>query len=248
MTPDEAPARAAAERFADAYDGVVGGDSRSLILHGSLAAGGFRPGKSDIDLLAIIDGGPADAQLDALERLVRRADLGTAAGLDLHVVTAGTAATPAREPALELYAGRHRSGVEIERRLAAAPDLPAELSMARADGVALRGAQPGAVIAPVPPEWIVARGRHWLRTWRSLTGDTEHAAFMVVTACRIWHFAVTNKHCSKADAAGWAFGRDPSLTAVRQVIRAEPIAEEAIAAVLDKILRETNWSDSEEDR
>jgi hypothetical protein len=240
-------ARKAAERFADHYGDIVGGDSRSVILHGSLAAGGFRPGDSDIDVLAVIDGGLADDQIDALERLVREADLGSATGLDFHAVTAGAAGTPARTPPLELHIGRYPGGVEIELRLAAAPDLPAELSMARADGVALRGAEPRAVIAPVPPQWIVARGRHWLQTWRSLTDDAENAAFMVLTACRIWHFAVTHTHCSKARAAGWALDRNPALPAIRQAARNAPIAAGAIAEVLDTVLRETDRSDSGEE-
>jgi predicted nucleotidyltransferase len=241
-----ADARRAAERFADSCTDIIGDGSRSLILHGSLAAGGFRPGDSDIDILAVIDRGLADAQIDALERLVRRADLGTAAGLDLHAVTAEVAGTPARTPPLELHVGRYSGGVEVERRLPAAPDLPVELSMALADGVALRGAAPRTVIAPVPPRWIVARGRHWLTTWQSLTGDAENAAFMVLTACRIWHFAVRNAHCSKAEAARWALGRDPSQTAVRQALRAAPIAGDALAGLLETVLRETTWTDSGE--
>jgi predicted nucleotidyltransferase len=244
----EASARTVAERFADACRDILGGDARSLILHGSLAAGGFRPGHSDIDILAVLGHSPADPQLDALERVVRQADLGSAAGIDLHVVTAAAAGTPARTPPLELHIGRYDGssiGVEIERRLAAAPDLPTELSMARADGVALSGAQPRAVIGPVPAQWIVERGRHWLTKWQSLTGDAENAAFMVLTACRIWHFAVRNAHCSKIHAAEWALGRKPSLTAVRQATHqyerdhAGPISEDAVADVLDTVLRDT---------
>lgn len=117
--------------------------------------------------------------------------------------------------------------------------------MARADGRALRGAEPRELIAPVPAGWIVDRGRHWLLTWRSLTDDAENAAFMVLTACRIWRFAVEEVHCSKAQAAKWALGREPSLIAVRQALqryehaRASTIDEQDIANLLDTVLRET---------
>jgi predicted nucleotidyltransferase len=222
---------------------VLGGRARSVILHGSLAAGGFRPGRSDIDLLAVVDGALPDAQIDALVRRVHRADAGDAAAIDLHVITTGVAGRPVRTPPLELYVGRH-TGLEAERRVPAAPDLPAELSMARSLGRALRGAAPHEVLAPVPARWIVDRGRHWLTTWQSLTGDTAHAAFMVLTACRIWHFAAENEHCPKIRAGEWALGRDPSLTAVRQAIQryeggSTPVDEAGIAAVLDRVLRET---------
>jgi hypothetical protein len=114
--------------------------------------------------------------------------------------------------------------------------------MARADGRALQGAAPHEVIAPVPVDWIVDRGRHWLLNWRSLTGDAENAAFMVLTACRIWRFALESVHCSKAQAAQWALDRDPSLTAVRQAIRqykrasADMIDEQGIVDLLDTVL------------
>jgi predicted nucleotidyltransferase len=238
----------AAELFADSLADIVGAAARSVILHGSLSAGGFRPGRSDIDVLAVVDGDLSDAQAAAVERLVRQADLGSAAGLDVQVVTAAVAGVPTRAPALELHIGRYDGSAiefEVERRVAAYPDLLAELSMARADGRALRGAAPDEVIAPVPADWVVDRGRHWLLRWRSLTDDAENAAFMVVTACRIWRFAAENVHCSKAQAAEWALGRDPSLTAVRQAVqryerdRATVIDELDVADLLDTVLRET---------
>jgi hypothetical protein len=245
---DEPRALAAAGLVAEGLAGVGGAAVRSVILHGSLAAGGFRAGHSDIDLLAVVDGGLTDAQLTAVEKLARQAGLGGAAGLDLHVVTAEVAGAPTRAPALELHLGRYdrsSAGVEVERRVASAPDLPAELSMARAHGRALRGAAPREVIAPVPAGWVVDRGRHWLLAWRSLTDDAEHATFMVLTACRIWRFAVENVHCPKAQAARWALDRDPTLTAVRQLSRPDPagvVAEQDIAQLLDTVLREIGVS------
>jgi hypothetical protein len=243
----ERSARSAAGRFADSVAGIAGAASRSVILHGSLAAGGFRAGRSDIDVLAVVAGGLTDAQVAALESLARQLDLGGAAGLDVDVVTAEAAGAPSRAPALELHLGRYgRSSlaVEVERRVPAAPDLPAELSMARAAGRALRGAAPREVIAPIPAGWLVDRGRHWLLTWRSRTDDAEHAAFMALTACRIWRFAVEHEHCAKGEAAAWALGRDPALTAVRQAMQQYehgigPVGEQDLAVLLDTVLRET---------
>lgn len=251
VSVDERRTRAAAELFATALTGIVGAAARSVILHGSLSAGGFRAGRSDIDVLAVIDGGLADEQVAAIERLVRRADVGSAAGLDVHVVTTEVAGAPTRSPAVELYIGRHdRSSieVEVERRVPASPDLPAELSMARADGRALSGAAPREVIAPVPADWIVDRGRYWLLTWRSRTDDAENAVFMVLTACRIWRFAVEQVYCSKAQAAEWALDRDPALTAIRQAVRLYErdrpgtVDEQDMADLLDTVLRETAWA------
>lgn len=232
----------------DLLTDIVGAATRSVILYGSLSSGGFRPGRSDIDVLAVVDGGLADPPAAALERLVHRADTGGAVGIDLHVVTSEVAEAPTRAPSLELHIGRYDGSsihVEVERQVAASPDLPAELFMARADGRALQGAAPREVIAPVPADWIVDRGRRWLLTWRSLTDDAENAAFMVLTACRIWRFAQEGVHCSKVRAARWALDRDPSLTAGRQAIHqyerasANMIGEQGIVDLLDTVLHET---------
>jgi hypothetical protein len=249
---EKARALAAAERLTGLCADVIGATARSVILHGSLSAGGFRPGRSDIDLLAVVDGGLAEAQTTALERLARGADVGSAAGVDLHVVTTEVAGAPNRAPALELHLGRYDSapdGLEVERRVAAAPDLSTELSMARADGRALVGAAPHEVIATIPADWVVDRGRHWLMTWRSLTDDTENAAFMVLTACRIWRFALENAHTSKTRAAQWALDRNPSLTVVRQAVQqyehdpAAPVNEHGMTALLDLVLQEIDRRD-----
>ncbi|MFF5228848.1 aminoglycoside adenylyltransferase domain-containing protein [Dactylosporangium sp. NPDC000521] len=239
-------AQDAAGVVARAICDAVGESVRSVMLHGSLAAGGFQPGRSDIDLLVVVEDQLTEAEADAVVRVVGRAGLSGAGGIDLHMVTAAVAAAPGREPALELHVGRYgQEALEVERRVAAYPDLLAELSMARAGGRALAGAAPHDALAPVPAEWVVDRGRHWLVAWQSLTGDTAHAAFMVLTACRIWHFAVERAHCSKAQAARWALDRRPRLTAVHQALRqheqgtATVIDEAAIAEMLGLVLRET---------
>jgi predicted nucleotidyltransferase len=244
----ELRALTAAEELARLLTDVVGAGVRSVMLHGSLSAGGFRPERSDIDLLAVVDGSLADEQAAVVERLVRRADFGGAAGIELDVVTAEVAGAPNRAPALEMHLSRYDrlpDDIEVQRRVTGAPDLLVELSMARAQGRALVGTAPHEVIAPVPADWIVERGRYWLMTWRSRTDDVRHAAFMVLTACRIWRFAVERVHCPKAEAARRALDRDASLMVVRQALRqyehdpAGVVDEQGIAVLLDAVLQDT---------
>ncbi|GIE99343.1 aminoglycoside adenylyltransferase domain-containing protein [Paractinoplanes rishiriensis] len=233
-------------KLVDEIARIAGPALRSVILHGSLAAGGYRPERSDIDLLAVVEGGLSDDQIAALVAAVRRSD----GRIDLQVVTAAVAAAPSPEPALELLVGRHDESaeLEVEIRVDRAPDLLAELSMARADGRALAGAPPHEVLGEVPAAWVVARGRHWLGVWRGLTDDAGHAAFMVLTACRIWRFAVEGRHSPKIEAAEWVLARRPSLTAVRQAVRqyedqpGAPVDPRGIADVLDEADRATRLS------
>ncbi|HEY3530301.1 MAG TPA: aminoglycoside adenylyltransferase domain-containing protein [Nocardioides sp.] len=108
--------------------------------------------------------------------------------------------------------------LEIDEREDHVPDLWPELSMARADGRALRGKEPREVIGEVPKGLVRDRGRHWLTVWLRLTDDDANAVLMVLTACRIWRFATEGVHCGKSAAGRWALERDPSLVAVEQAL------------------------------
>ncbi|MBR7837700.1 nucleotidyltransferase domain-containing protein [Actinospica durhamensis] len=219
----------------------------SVILHGSLATGDFVPGRSDIDLLIVVEHALADEEIEALTSVVRGADLGGAAGIDLLVATAEVCRAPAPRPALELLVGRYPGGVpdfEVDARVEESADLLPELAMARDSGRALHGAAPNEVIGVVPRTWIEERGRYWLGRWLTLADDADNAAFMVLTACRMWRFAVEGTHCSKSDAARWALAREPSLSAIERALRLreedarEPIAEDDVTAVLSAALSE----------
>ena len=215
---DERVAVAAVERLAASCVAVLETSVVSTILHGSLTLGDFQRDRSDLDLLIVVEGPLTESEAEALVAVVRDADPGPARGIDLLVVTRASAALP--EASLELQVGRGHGSTELEvgRRDADVPDLWAELSMARADGRALQGAEPREVIGDVPSAAVRVRGVHWLTRWLDLTDDEKNASFMVLTACRIWRFVAEGEHSSKSAAARWALERDPTLVAVEQAL------------------------------
>ncbi len=234
-----------AERLVEACLAVLAVPVRSVILHGSLAMDAFVPGQSDLDLLVVVAKVPSLAEADALENVVRRADLGSACGLDLDLVHHEIAAAPTPAPALALRFGRYPGApLERQRDVASAPDLLAELSIARACGRRMFGAAPHEVLGAVPPAWIAARIDDWLAFWQTVTDDRAGAQYMVLSACRMWRFRMEGVHASKADAARWALARDPSLAAVREALHqrfvdpATPISEDGIARLLATVRRE----------
>lgn len=237
-----------AEHVAERCAGILGGKVRSVVLYGSLATADFIPGTSDVDLLVVVDGPLSAAETQALEQVVRTADLGTASGVDVHVVTSAVALDPAASPALELHLGRYGRStvVEVARKVAEAQDLLPELSLARATARRLLGAEPRDVLGAVPTERVRQRGRYWLTVWQDRTDDDQSAALMVLTACRIWHFAVEGTHCSKVEAAQWALGRNRALPVVAQALRRHtvdpdaPVDEECIGQLLAAVLREVD--------
>jgi hypothetical protein len=101
----------------------------TAILHGSLVFDDFMPGRSDLDLLVVVDRPLADAERAALEAMGAKECAEGEYPIDLRVVTLSAASRPARVPEMELYVGCH-GGIEIRAR-SLEPDLLVELSAAR---------------------------------------------------------------------------------------------------------------------
>ena len=98
----------------------------TVIVHGSLALGDFRPGKSDVDLLVLSDA-PTDGLVEAVEREWEQSPV----NLDLRVVSYGAAAAPTRAPRMRLYASlTEEHGLQVEREQDER-DLVIELSVCR---------------------------------------------------------------------------------------------------------------------
>lgn len=223
MTHDRRDALSFAHRLAGACADALrtGASSTPLVaafVHGSLTTDDFVAGRSDIDLLLIVDRELADYQLDRLRDVSTTVMSEQSSRVDLRVVTQATATAPTRMPLIELYVGyRPGAAPEVITR-AAEPDLVVEFSVVRQSGMALVGPEPQSVITEPGADWILEHSDGVLAAWEQLTDDASHAELMVLTACRIWRFAIERQHCSKTEAGRWALARDPSLKAVSQAL------------------------------
>jgi Domain of unknown function (DUF4111)/Nucleotidyltransferase domain len=224
----ESDATRFAERLAEGSADALGDAFVAAMLHGSLGLGDYAPGRSDIDLLVVAEDALSDAQVEALTALAERERPRAPARADLRVVTRAAAAEPAPAPRMEIYLSLDpNDAVKVEARHPER-DLVIELSVCRAHGRSLIGPPPTELIGPVPDAWVDAVGDAQLADWQALPYEQYWGALIALTACRVWHFAEERRHCSKADAAAWALGRDPSLEAVRQAVhrrREDPSAE-----------------------
>jgi hypothetical protein len=213
-------ALAIAEELAAVCVRELGDAVVAVILHGSLVLGDFRPGRSDVDVLVVVERPLRDGEIEALRERVDGLRTQQPGGIDVRVVTRAVAAAPTPAPALELYLGLHGDGTaEVETRVAGERDLVAEFSIVRATGRSLVGPDARLVVGAIPGEWVVAYGDEQLARWQRLTGDAKHAELMVLTTCRIWQFAAEAVHSSKSEAGRWAVAREPSLTAVEAALR-----------------------------
>lgn len=223
MTHDRRDALSFAHRLAGACADALrtGASSTPLVaafVHGSLTTDDFVAGRSDIDLLVIVDRELVDWQLDRLREVSTAVMSEQSSRVDLRVVTQETATAPTRMPMIELYVGyRPEAAPEVMTR-AAEPDLLVEFSVVRQSGMALIGPEPQSVIAEPRAEWIFEHSDRVLAEWEQLTDDARHAELMVLTTCRIWRFAIERRHCSKREAGRWALARGPSLAAIGQAL------------------------------
>jgi Domain of unknown function (DUF4111)/Nucleotidyltransferase domain len=217
-----------AETLAASCATALGDTVAGVILHGSLTLGDYLPGRSDIDLLVVVEDPLTDRRLDALTQAVAAQRPRAPGRVDLRVVTRQVAASPTPAPpmeaSIELTPG---SGVQVERCHPGEPDLVVELSMCRAHGRSLLGAAPAELIGEVPARWVVAVGAAQVAAWQAIGDDPAHAELTVLTTCRIWRFAEEGRHCSKTAAGEWALRRTPTPQVVRDALRqrhGDPVA------------------------
>jgi hypothetical protein len=210
-----------AEELARACAGALGETVAGVILHGSLTLDDYVPGRSDLDLLVVVDHPPSDAQFAALVEAMASRRAEAPGPVDLRLVTRQVAASPTPAPPLEAYLRlAPSSGVRVEeRRHPGERDLAVELSVCRTHGRSLLGAAPAELLGEVPDRWVVAAGDAQLAAWQAIGNDPPYAELTVLTACRVWRFAEEGRHVSKAAAAEWALRRDPALQVVRDALR-----------------------------
>jgi predicted nucleotidyltransferase len=213
-------ALALADALARASSRALGDALAAMILHGSLTQGDYLPGRSDIDLLAVVNAPITDTQRAALARAIGHERPRAAIRVDLRVVTREAAGAPTPRPPMEahLTIRRPQPRLGIDGHHPGERDLVVELSVCRAHGRSLLGAPPSELIGDVPDAWVLEVGDAQLADWQAIGDDPPYAQLTVLTACRIWRFAEERCHSSKDAAGHWALRRDPTLTVVRDAL------------------------------
>ncbi len=192
-------------------DDVVG-----VYLHGSLAMGGFRRPKSDVDLLVVVESAMGDEvrsslAADMLSLFDRRPIVG---GLELSVMARHTL-EPFRHPApYEFHFGENwaddvRGGGSGPR--GTDPDLAAHCTVTRSRGVALAGPAPSEVIGEVP-RWAYLDAVLDDLRWILDGGIVESPFYGVLNICRSALVLLDDPGVppTKEEGALWALGHVPA--------------------------------------
>jgi hypothetical protein len=193
-----------------------------LILHGSLTLGDYIPGRSDVDLLAIVEDSLSDAKIAAIAEALAVESKQAPGRLDLRLVTRQSALVPTLAPLMETYItvfpGLEMGTTRVEGNHSPERDLVVEFSICRAHGRSLAGPEPSVLIGKVPDDWVLKVGDAQLADWERLPYDPHYGDLMILSACRLWLFCEEHRHNSKSAGAIWVLKRDPTLQVVSSAL------------------------------
>jgi predicted nucleotidyltransferase len=195
------------ETLADSIEGIV--------LFGSLVAGGFDAGTSDLDLLVAGSADIDDATLESLRRMHDQLALAHpewADRIDVAYISAAALKTFKEHdsPLVVISPGEpiHRTRTD--------PGWIMNWHVAREVGVSLLGPTPHDLIAATTEADFVAAVRthmRWMLAKAESSDAPELRAYAIVTACRALYTCSTGAQASKEAAARWAERRYPQWSA-----------------------------------
>ena len=185
---------------------VLGDDLLSLALHGSGALGDFAPGRSDLDVLAVMATDPTATTLAGLEDVHARLDMDFPEWnghvevdyVSAVAVEAVVQGTDESHPMMRISPGEPLHKVEASRHyvLNWAAAIQADQPIA--------GAAPSTVLPAIDRRLIHQVVLQHVRAWPEWVRDmqaTGAQAYAVLTLCRAAETLATGRHVSKLAAA-----------------------------------------------
>jgi Domain of unknown function (DUF4111) len=186
----------------------LGENLLSLSVHGSWVAGDFIPGRSDLDLLALLTEDPDDRTLAGLTA-VHAAISAASPEWDNHVEV-DYVSTDAVVSVLAQDGSKHAmvriSPGEPIHLLQANLHYVLNWRAAREHGHRILGRLPSEVLPPIPDnlvrEVVIEHARQW-PAWLEGASNPEFQAYAVLTMCRALTLLSTGRQRSKHAAAVW---------------------------------------------
>ena len=192
--------------------GVLGADLAGLYLYGSLASGGFDPGVSDIDLVAVTSSDIETIDLPALDRmhhhLVGRFPDWSDRVEVVYVARAALMSFRTSGGRLAVISPGEPFHVRADRL----SEWLQNWYLVRETGVLLEGPDPATMIPPITWAEFAAATVDYASEIRARTGVESEAgtiAYGILTSCRALRTVLVRNPSSKREAAAWARERMP---------------------------------------
>lgn len=201
-------------RLAAVVDTYLGaGGLVGVYLHGSAALGGFRPERSDVDVLVVIAYAvPADRQAALGAALLAASYPCPGTGLELSVITAATAADLG-DCRFEVHVASPDE-VVVGAGHAGDTDLILYAEVCRRSGLAASGPPAWSAFGAVPRSRLVTAMLVELE-WGVSSASFEYA---VLNACRALRFAADGLLQSKVAGGEWYLAAHPDASVVRAAL------------------------------
>jgi len=222
------------DRLAGVVDECIGADGLvGVYVHGSAVLGGFRPERSDVDVLVVVGRAvPADRQAALGAALLAAAYPCPGTGLELSVITAATAADVG-DCRFEVHVDTP-DRVVIGTGHAGDDDLILYAEVCRRSGLAAVGPAPASVFGAVPRPRLITAMQAEL-AWGVSSAPFEYA---VLNACRALCFAADGTLRSKVAGGEWYLAGHPDDGIVRAALArqrgnhaSEPSRDDVLAFV-----------------
>lgn len=196
-------------RFQRGAQSLLGARFAGLYLHGSLAAGDFDPGSSDIDFLVVTEGDLPEALLPGLAELHTRLAQGSHWGAELEGSYIPRGVVRRYDPQAATHPHIERYGrLVVEQHDV---DWLIQRHVLREHGLALYGPPAAEIIDPVPPEALRQAAASLLHGWWArqladprLLQQRGYQVYAVLTMCRARYTFAHGTVVSKPVAARWA--------------------------------------------
>ena len=184
---------------------LLGTDLVGAWFVGSIALGGYVPGESDIDVVAVSPEHVAEEMKAAIARdLLELAARCPARGLELTLYRREVAASPPRDADFEVNVNggpRMATSVHLDARAEPGFWYVLDRAIAHRCGVAISGAPAREVFADASRQALLdamVESMRWHRQHERAT------LYSVLNASRAWRFAAEDVLRSKLDGAAWA--------------------------------------------
>lgn len=204
LVPDDV--QAFGVEVASCLDGLLGGALVGVYFVGSIALGGYVPGESDLDIVAVsLERIPEELKASFAEALLGVTPLCPARGVELTLYRQDVVRSPPAERA------------EFELNVNGGPRMPEAVhldaseepwfwyvldrAIARRCGALITGPPPAELFADAPRLMLLEA------MWTSMRWHREHekaTLYSVLNASRAWRFAEADVLGSKLDGAAWA--------------------------------------------
>jgi predicted nucleotidyltransferase len=197
----------------------LGADLIGVYLHGSLAAGAYQPGRSDVDVLAVCAGPLSpEGRRNLGQALVAIPGPTSGGDLEFSLVTEASVLSRSVAPPFEIHVSHEEPFVIDGSQRPGDEDLVVHFAMAWAGGRTLIGPAPHEVF-PEPEHAALISGflsdlrwaqEHGAAAWEGHDmPELASMAYRVLNAARSWRFVETGELGSKVEGGAWLEQRDP---------------------------------------